>query len=100
LSAAEVGGRPVTFLVQVNAERFIVSDEAIGSLEASILAAVAAGGAFVDTQSMKERGDLRLLVTPASRVSVERLHAQEETAPDEGEDGYVDLAYLDFDQDL
>lgn len=64
--------RRVTFLVQISNSSYVVEDARMVYAEALILDAVYSGGAFIDLHDMAGR-PVRVLVTPASAVRVEKV---------------------------
>ncbi|WP_143544729.1 hypothetical protein [Salinibacterium xinjiangense] len=84
----------MTYLIHINAQAFAVSDDEIDDVEARILEAVRATGAFIDFVGTGER-PLRILVTPASWVWIESFAYVDDL--DEGDEGDSDLVMLDLD---
>ena len=84
----------MTFLVNINESLHAIQDAQLGDVETQILAAVHAGGAFVDFPGRSGRL-VRILVTPASVIRIERLPAPVD-ATDEDED-IGDLTFIDLD---
>lgn len=84
----------MTFLVNINESLHAIEDEKLSDIESQILVAVRAGGAFVDFPGTSGRL-VRILVTPASTVRIERLPSPVDTA-DHDEDA-CDLTFIDLD---
>ena len=74
----------MTFLVNINESPHAVNDDQLKHVESQILAAVHIGGAFIDFRRMSGRM-LRILITPASIIQIERLPSPIES-PDDGDE--------------
>lgn len=84
----------MTFLVNINESLHAIEDAQLCGVETQILAAVHAGGAFVDFPG---RGDqlVRILVTPASVIRIERLPSPVD--PPDDDEGIGELTFIDLD---
>ena len=84
----------MTFLVNINESLHAIEDAQLSGVETQILAAVHAGGAFVEFPGRS--GQLvRILVTPATMIRVERLPSPVATTDDDEDIG--DLTFIDLD---
>ena len=84
----------MTFLVNINESLHAIEDAELSGVETQILAAVHAGGAFVEFAGKSGRL-MRILVTPASVIRIERLPSPV-NAIDDGDD-IQDLTFIDLD---
>lgn len=78
----------MTVLVNINESLHAIEDAQLSAVETQILAAVHSDGAFVDFHDRSSRL-VRVLVTPASAIRIERL-----TSPVDATDGEEDICDL------
>jgi len=84
----------MTFLVNINESLHAIEDAELNGVETQILAAVHAGGAFVEVAG-KSGQSVRILVTPASVIRIRRLPSPVD-ATDDGDD-MQDLTFIHLD---
>ena len=84
----------MTFLVNINESPHAIEDAQLSEIESQILVAVRAGGAFVDLPGRSGR-TVRILVTPASAIRIERLPPPVDTT--DHEEDFCDLTFIDLD---
>jgi hypothetical protein len=83
----------MTFRVHINDSTYAVADADLAELESRILEAVHAGGAFIDLDG-RSGEQVRAMVSPATRVRMEKLPPPAESPADGGE--HQDLAFIDL----
>ena len=83
----------MTVLVHVNDCAYVVEDSGLPDVEALVLDAVHSGGAFIDLYDRASR-PVRVLVSGASAVRIEKVPHQLEPADDD--DLFPDFASYDF----
>lgn len=81
----------MTFLVHINGQSYAVADAEVEQVEARILDATHAGGAFVELPGFGDQ-PTRTLISPASWVRIEKLPEAE--GPFDEEAGARDFAFL------
>ena len=84
----------MTFLVNISESLHSIEDAQLSGVETQILAAVHAGGAFVEFSARSGRS-VRILVTPASVIRIERLPSPVDATDDDEDMG--DLTFIDLD---
>jgi hypothetical protein len=84
----------MTFLVRISDHHYAVDDDDLKGFESRILAAARAGGAFVDVPGPVGQ-PVRVLVTAATAVSIERPPRPVEASP-MAESDMMDIAFLDL----
>ena len=84
----------MTFLVNINESLHAIDDAQLSAVETQIIAAVHAGGAFVEFPG-RSGGLVRILVTPATMIQIERLSSPVDTTDDDEDIG--DLTFIDWD---
>jgi len=84
----------MTFLVNISESLHAIEDAQLSGVETQILAAVHVGGAFVNFPGGS--GQLvRILVTPATMIRIERIPSPVDTTDDDEDIG--DLTFIDLD---
>lgn len=84
----------MTILVNINESLHAIEDAQLSGVETQILAAVHTGGAFVDLPG-KSGQLVRILVTPATMIRIERIPSTVATTDDNEDIG--DLTFIDLD---
>jgi len=84
----------MAFLVNINESLHAIEDAQLSGVETQVLAAVHAGYAFVDFPGRSDQL-VRILITLATTIRVERIQLPEATSDDEEDIG--DLTFIDLD---
>jgi len=86
----------MTFLAYVDGSRYAISDDDADPFERAVVSALRSGGDFVDVPN-RPHSTVRILVTPASTIRLERLPDADD-ASEGGDDGeeFFDFAFYDF----